>query len=237
MQEIGTKTPVLGIPLSECGFEAAVSSIKAAGTHGRSVHFANAKTMVDATYDLQYRDALANAWMVLPDGAPVAWLLQRATRRHQQRVSGPDVFEALLGDIALRHFFIAPNHEVALSLQARAAGKIVGVIVPEHLQHWEFPIEQFATEIELAKPTHIWVGIGAPKQDHVALRLAQLTPATVLAVGAALEFSAGLSVRAPMFMRQFGLEWLHRLAKNPQRLWKRYLIGNIRFLWIAMTKK
>jgi N-acetylglucosaminyldiphosphoundecaprenol N-acetyl-beta-D-mannosaminyltransferase len=77
----------------------------------------------------------------------------------------------------------------------------------------------------------IWVGLGAPKQDIMAARLRELDAApAIFCVGAAFDFVAGTVTRAPLWMRRSGLEWLHRLLSEPRRLWRRYLIGNPRFV-------
>ena len=231
------KQAVCGIGITVATRSEAIAAICGEPLQGRSVHFANAKTIVDADNNHAYRDALRSAWMVLPDGAPIARLVSKATGTHQQRVAGPDVFEELLSNTTLRHFIIAPNHAVVSYFEREAESNIVGFLVPEFMEHWEFPIETFSKAIEAVQPTHVWVGLGSPKQDFVALKLAQVTCTTVLAVGAALEFSSGQSKRAPELMQRLGFEWLYRLITNPRRLWKRYLFGNTRFLWIVSKQK
>ncbi len=75
------------------------------------------------------------------------------------------------------------------------------------------------------------LGSGLPKQDLIAYRFRKLHAAPViLCVGAAFDFVAGTMERAPSWMRRSGLEWVHRLSREPRRLWRRYLIGNPRFV-------
>jgi N-acetylglucosaminyldiphosphoundecaprenol N-acetyl-beta-D-mannosaminyltransferase len=77
----------------------------------------------------------------------------------------------------------------------------------------------------------VWIGLGAPKQDVIGARMRDGEAAPLLfCVGAAFDFLSGTKRRAPKWMRRSGLEWLHRLLSEPGRLWKRYLIGNARFL-------
>jgi len=84
--------------------------------------------------------------------------------------------------------------------------------------------------IRAARTGLLWVGLGAPKQDITAERLRRLDAApAILCVGAAFDFLSGAKRRAPAWMQRAGLEWLHRLAHEPRRLWRRYLIGNSRF--------
>jgi N-acetylglucosaminyldiphosphoundecaprenol N-acetyl-beta-D-mannosaminyltransferase len=76
----------------------------------------------------------------------------------------------------------------------------------------------------------VWVGVSAPKQEIWAVRWASTIGHPVVCVGAAFDFLSGRKARAPRWMRTAGLEWLFRLASEPRRVWKRYLIGNAVFM-------
>ena len=80
----------------------------------------------------------------------------------------------------------------------------------------------------------VWVGLGTPKQDIESERLAAALPIVAVAVGAAFDFTAGTLQEAPAWMKSVGLEWFYRLIKEPRRLWKRYVFGNLRFLKAAL---
>jgi N-acetylglucosaminyldiphosphoundecaprenol N-acetyl-beta-D-mannosaminyltransferase len=82
------------------------------------------------------------------------------------------------------------------------------------------------------------VGISTPKQEYwMRDHVAHLPGATLLGVGAAFDFHAGMVKRAPVVMRRLSLEWLHRLASEPRRLWRRYLIMAPKFVWHVMREK
>jgi N-acetylglucosaminyldiphosphoundecaprenol N-acetyl-beta-D-mannosaminyltransferase len=87
--------------------------------------------------------------------------------------------------------------------------------------------------IEEFRPNVVWVGLGTPKQDLVAQELCHLINVPLVCVGAAFDFVSGGKKTAPVWMQQFGFEWLFRLASEPQRLWKRYLLGNLKFVLLA----
>lgn len=199
---------------------------------GATVHFANAKTIVDSQEQVEYRALLNDALLVLPDGLPVAWSVSRAVKVKQLRICGPDIFGELLRNESLRHFLIAPREAVLAAIKSQRHVNIVGYVVPNHVDVGKFPISDFVERIKASGATHVWVGIGSPKQDFLAHELAKEVNALVLGVGAAMEFFCGLQQRAPLTLRRLGLEWLHRLCSDPRRLWRRYLLGNIRCLWI-----
>ena len=78
----------------------------------------------------------------------------------------------------------------------------------------------------------VWLGMGCPKQEYWMARYRHEVQAPViLAVGAAFDFIAGTVPQAPPLLQNLGLEWLFRLAREPRRLWKRYLVRNPYFIW------
>ncbi len=82
------------------------------------------------------------------------------------------------------------------------------------------------------------VGMGMPLQERwIARVFDQLPPATILTAGSCLEYLSGNRSRCPMWMSRSGLEWLFRLLQEPRRLWRRYLIGNPRFLFRILLER
>ena len=87
--------------------------------------------------------------------------------------------------------------------------------------------------INAAQPDLLWIGMTAPKQEKWTyshwneLRI----NCHVGTIGAVFDFYAGTVKRAPLWWQQHSLEWLYRLVKEPRRMWRRYLIGNMLFLW------
>jgi N-acetylglucosaminyldiphosphoundecaprenol N-acetyl-beta-D-mannosaminyltransferase len=102
------------------------------------------------------------------------------------------------------------------------------------------PVEETAivNAINSASPDVLWVGLGTPKQDIWAANHATaVTAPVILTVGAAFDFLAGRVPRAPGWMRRTGLEWAFRLAAEPRRLWRRYLVTNTRFIWMLAKEE
>ena len=90
-------------------------------------------------------------------------------------------------------------------------------------------------KINAARPDVVWVGLGMPKQDLWAAKHQDSIEAPVImAVGAAFDFHADIVRQAPRWLQRSGGEWLFRLIQEPRRLWRRYLIGNTRFLWLVL---
>jgi N-acetylglucosaminyldiphosphoundecaprenol N-acetyl-beta-D-mannosaminyltransferase len=79
----------------------------------------------------------------------------------------------------------------------------------------------------------LWIGLGTPRQDYLVHLLAPQLSIPVVPVGAAFDFWSGAIKEAPRVLQGTGLEWVYRLAKEPRRLWRRYLLGNPRFVLSA----
>ena len=206
--------------------------------------FCTASSVVAATEDSDVKDAINAAGMVCPDGMPLVWLGRRRGL-NVERVYGPDfmtyVFETTHG--TLNHFFFGGAPGVAEKMAERLRGRfpalsIVGTFSP--------PMELSATEINgevvdclnSSSADVIWVGLGHPKQEIWMNRYRPHLQAPVLAgVGAAFDFHSGRRKEAPDWMKRSGLQWLHRLLDEPGRLWKRYLVGNTKFLWLVAVDR
>ena len=92
-------------------------------------------------------------------------------------------------------------------------------------------------QINASRADLVWVCLGCPRQERwIAQHRDKLNAPVLLAVGAAFDFAAGKTNRAPKFMREHGLEWLHRLLKDPRRLARRYLVYNAFFLYLLLTR-
>lgn len=199
--------------------------------------FANAYSVALAQHDSAYFELLNGPGVNFADGHPVARALRAAVPTAGQ-VRGPSLFEAALRvwiGPEHRHYLLGSSSDVLQRIKSRAEGdcagiRIVGTMSPPFRPMTDADIDEMVADIRRTGATVVWVGLGTPKQDFVALRLAELLRVPCLAVGAAFDFYAGTKRAAPEWMRKGGLEWVFRLATEPRRLWKRYLWGNTIFL-------
>jgi N-acetylglucosaminyldiphosphoundecaprenol N-acetyl-beta-D-mannosaminyltransferase len=91
-------------------------------------------------------------------------------------------------------------------------------------------LQSLADRITQAGADVVWIGLGTPRQDYLVRQLAPLLDCVVVPVGAAFDFLAGRVGEAPASLHGSGFEWVHRLVKEPRRLWRRYLLGNPKFV-------
>ena len=128
----------------------------------------------------------------------------------------------------IRHYFYGATPDVLDRIVARVrtmvgADAVVGWHSPAFRPAGATEDPAVIAKIADAKPDVIWVGLGLPKQEYwMAAYQPQFSSSLMVGVGAAFDFFAGTQPRAPLAFQRLGLEWLHRLAKNPARLWPRY---------------
>jgi N-acetylglucosaminyldiphosphoundecaprenol N-acetyl-beta-D-mannosaminyltransferase len=212
-------------------------------TGGRHVHLVNAYTIACADKDPRYRKVLVEGALNLPDGKPLEWVT-RALRLDPplRQVRGPGLLVDVL-DVGqaygVRHFLLGSTPEV-LDLMVQEAharfpgAQIVGCDSPPFSPADDAEFRRRDRLISESGADLVWVGLGTPKQDYEAERIARNLPVTAVAVGAAFDILAGTLPEAPRWASRLGLEWLFRLAREPRRLWRRYLFGNARFLRVAL---
>jgi N-acetylglucosaminyldiphosphoundecaprenol N-acetyl-beta-D-mannosaminyltransferase len=183
--------------------------------------------------------ALEAAWLNFPDGAPVAWLMRRHGAGTARRVAGPDLMPRVIEagqETGIRHFLFGSSPDVLERLEQRLLDRFPGAIIagsisPPFRELSDEENERFAAQIAASRADIVWVGLGLPKQDEWLHRTADLfAPAVGLGVGAAFDFLAGTKPRAPEWVQRAGLEWMHRLLKEPRRLAGRYATTNTEFM-------
>jgi N-acetylglucosaminyldiphosphoundecaprenol N-acetyl-beta-D-mannosaminyltransferase len=202
------------------------------------VHFCAAHPTVEARRDPTYRELLNKGALNVADGMPVAWAA-RMCGSSTERLAGPDSMGLVAAwgvERGLRHYLFGGTPATLERLQRRLEERYPGILIvgaeaPPFRPMTDDEVAEAARRIQDAGAQTVWVGLGAPKQDFTAHRFRVLHAAPVtLCVGAAFDFVAGTLQRAPLWMRRSGLEWVHRFAAEPRRLWRRYLIGNAEFV-------
>ena len=213
---------------------------------GRAVHLCNAYTMSLALHDDSLRDSLNEADANLCDGMPLVWIARRLGLSHmRERVYGPDLMVATIDRgraEGIRHYLYGSTPEVIALLETNLRQRFPGVEIVGAESGPFRPLteneeQELAHRIADAAADVVWVGLGTPRQDLFVDRFRDFVPATLIAIGAAFDFHAGTKRQAPRVVQRFGFEWLFRLITEPRRLWKRYLIGNGRFVLAVLRRR
>lgn len=232
-----------GVRIDRWSRAEAVDRLVAVGT-GRqpcAVHLINAYTLSLAARDADFASRLDAGDMNLIDGMPLVWLARRKGLP-AERVYGPALFAETVDRgraRGLRHYLYGSTPDVVQQLANRLRAKypgaeVVGVHSPPFRPLRPEEVAEFVDDVAATGAHIVWVGLGTPKQDEFVHQMRRQFPVPVVAVGAAFDFLAGTKRQAPGWMQRLGLEWLFRLASEPRRLWRRYLVGNCVFVWSAL---
>ena len=204
----------------------------------RYVCITNVHSIVTASQDREFSKVLAQADMCTPDGTPVAWLMRKLGHKDQVRVNGPDLMWQYCAhaQITGESFYLYGGEQKTLDvLSARLKEcfpdlNIAGSYSPPFRQLTEQEDTEIIEQINASGAGVVWVSLGCPKQEKWMFDHRGKINAVMIGVGAAFDYHAGTIKRAPLWMQNSGLEWLHRLCSEPRRLWKRYLVTNTLFV-------
>lgn len=245
LQHTGARStlPVIGVPIDALSWPEALSRLAkwAKAGESRYVSICNVHSVVTAQHDAVFSSALHEADMATPDGAPVAWLMRRLGRTSQERINGPDLMWRYCAEAAKREesiYLYGGKPEVLDILRSRLPEqfpglKITGAYSPPFRPLTKDEDEAIVAEINSSGAGTVWISLGCPKQEKWMAEHRGRVNAVMVGVGAAFDYHAGSVKRAPLWMQNAGLEWLHRVCSEPRRLWKRYLITNSLFIYYA----
>jgi N-acetylglucosaminyldiphosphoundecaprenol N-acetyl-beta-D-mannosaminyltransferase len=202
-------------------------------------------SLMQAQHAASFKKILGDADLVVPDGFPLVWLGRRKGFALRRRVYGPELMERFCEATAAngyRHFLYGGAPGVAEELAARLTARypalqIAGVFCPPFRSLTQEEDDEAVSLINRTRPDIVWVGLGAPKQERwMAEHQSRLDAPVLVGVGAAFDFHTGRVAQAPPWMREHGLEWLFRLAREPGRLWRRYLIYGTEFVALVLLE-
>jgi len=200
-------------------------------------HLTAVSTFNFAMENSEFKEIL-NSGVVICDSKPI-FLTLKSLRTSVEMIRGADFMRAVLkSDLGTRrHFLIGSNPDQLFKLSRFIAinypkVQVSGAFSPPITDHET--IIGFVLQIrELQMSDIVWVGLGSPKQDFVAAEISRKLNITAVGIGAAFDYLSGNIKEAPSMFRSSGFEWFYRLVLEPRRLWRRYLIGNSKFLWLA----
>lgn len=229
---------VLGVRVDNMDLTGTIGWIQSslAGTRPRHVSFVNADCLNIACRDPGYRAALAAADLVLPDGIGLKLAGRILRESVRQNVNGTDLFPRLCAAIEKDSrgvFLLGGRPGVPDAAATWIAENCPGVRVLG-TEHGYFTPEEEESVVERIRRSGadlLLVALGAPRQElWIDRHLPHLGVRVAMGVGGLLDFYSGRIPRAPLWVREIGMEWLFRMYQEPRRLWRRYVIGNGLFL-------
>lgn len=232
---------ILGINICVTDMKKTVTYLEQNLEHlrGKYICVSNVHTTIMAFRDKNYQRVQNSAAMALPDGKPLSIVSRIRGFKEAQRVPGPDLMPAMFelsDEKGYRHFFYGSKPETLQMLEINLRNKypnlqIVGMYAPPFRKLTEEEDEKIIHIINDSKPDFIWVALGAPKQEIWMNEHMNRLTGIMIGVGAAFDFEAGMVKRAPRWMQELCMEWMHRILQDPVRLLPRYISTNFTFLW------
>lgn len=209
----------------------------------------NAHSYNMAWKDDLFAEALSKGDVLIPDGASIVkaceWI--GAKSQPKERVAGWDLFVYEMERLNRKGgkcMFMGSSEKVLELVKKRASVDYPNIAVETYSPPYkpEFNDEDnrsIINAINEVDPDLLWIGMTAPKQEKWTYsHWSELNiHCHVGTIGAVFDFFAGTAKRAPLWWQRHGLEWLYRLINEPRRMWRRYLIGNVLFLWYMAVEK
>ncbi len=213
-------------------------------THaGGRVVTPNVDHIVQLEKNEEFRQAYQDAALVLTDGQPLIWISRWLGCPIKEKISGSDLFPRLCELAAEKGYTMyllgaarGVAAEAARRLTQKNSGlRIVGIDSPEYgFEKDPQRVEEVIAKITETAPDILVAGLGTPKQEiFLWKQREQLKGILAFGMGASLDFEAGNVKRAPRWMQKCGLEWLYRLCREPRRLFKRYLVDDMKIFPLA----
>lgn len=209
----------------------------------------NAFSYDNARKDVLFSEALQKGDVLIPDGISIvkACRFLNAKSQPKERIAGWDLFVyemEKLNRVGGKVMFLGSSDAVLNLIRQRVAEKYPKIEVDTYSPPYK-PVfsdeenEAMISAINHSNPDLLWIGMTAPKQEKWAYtHLDRLdVHCHIGTIGAVFDFFAGTVKRAPERWQRVGLEWLYRLLSEPRRMWRRYFIGNAKFIYYIMLEK
>ena len=236
----------LGIPVDAITMEDTLQKVEDAVVNNKCIHHSviNAGKVVLMQKDQLLTLSVITADLINADGQSIVWAARFLGLSIPERVAGIDLMENL---ISLSHknsykcFFLGASKEVIEELVAKYSKKYSKNMIAGYRNGYFNSDEEkdIVEEITNSGANILFVAITSPKKEIFLNRHKEDLKCVnfIMGVGGSFDVIAGKVKRAPILAQKLGLEWLYRLLQEPRRMWKRYLVGNLKFIYIIIRKK
>jgi N-acetylglucosaminyldiphosphoundecaprenol N-acetyl-beta-D-mannosaminyltransferase len=237
------KPRIFGVAVDRLTMDQTVDRCRLLIESGRSAqHVAlNAGKVVLMQDDPNLRAIVSRCEVVSPDGMSVVWASRLLGTPVPERVPGIDLMARLLELAETKEwpvYFLGARAEILARFLTVVQRRYPRLVIAGYRDGYSARGEQTADEIANSGAKLLFVGISSPyKEQFLAEHLPRMAPIFAMGVGGSFDVWAGKTRRAPSWMQRTGLEWFYRLIQEPQRMWKRYVFGNLRFAWLVVQAR
>jgi len=199
-----------------------------------------------AEQDAEFKTALANSDVLLPDGVGITFASKFLNNKKIGKIAGADIHEFLLKKLNKEHgscFYLGASNETLAKIQDKIKLEYPNIRVGSFSPAFKPTFTAADTKIMVAaandfKPDVLFVGMTAPKQEKWSYaNKVQLNAGLICSIGAVFDFYAGTVTRPSKIWIDSGLEWLGRFIKEPKRMWRRYIYYGVIYVGYLLKKK
>lgn len=234
---------IIGVRINSTDYSRVTKSVFewALRHESRYVCAANVHMLMEAHDSPSYSQLINSADLIVPDGMPLVWFMHLKKIKKQGRIYGPTLMLHVLEAAAGKRIpvgFYGGRSGVLDVLISRMKERFIGLEIaysfsPPFRELTDEEDKEIINDIRCSGARILFVGLGCPKQEIWMAEHHSKMNVVMLGVGAAFDFHAGAKPQSPAWLQRFGLEWLFRLFTEPQRLWRRYIYNNPRFILLA----
>ena len=202
----------------------------------------NVDKLVKASRDPELRRIINDCDLINVDGMPVVWAARLLGKPLKARVAGIDLFEALMQRAATagwRVFLLGARDDVVAGVKRLYEQKYRGLTIAGYRNgYWHRAEEQgVAEQIAAARADLLFVAISSPRKEQFLGRYqASMRVPFAMGVGGSFDVAVGKVRRAPAWMQHSGLEWFYRFLQEPRRMFRRYFIDDMAFIWLFLKE-
>jgi N-acetylglucosaminyldiphosphoundecaprenol N-acetyl-beta-D-mannosaminyltransferase len=241
---MGERITMMGCAIDNLSMEETLQTIEGFIQSGQPHQHVvvNVDKLVKADRDPDLRRIINECALVNVDGMPVVWASRLLGKPLKERVAGVDLFEALMaraGERGWRVFLFGAREEVVGAVAATYGRRYPGLVLAGWRNgYWRDADEaQVAAQIRDARPDLLFVAISSPKKEQFLGRWqAEMKVPFAMGVGGTFDVAIGRVKRAPRWMQKAGLEWFYRFLQEPRRMFRRYFIDDMAFVWMLIKE-
>ncbi|MEO5783469.1 MAG: WecB/TagA/CpsF family glycosyltransferase [Ginsengibacter sp.] len=232
---------ICDIPVDALTMQQTINLIDDAIIENRPIHHVviNAAKVVNAQKNSALKESIVNCDIINADGQAIVWTSHLLNRPLPERVSGIDLMEELVTLAARKNykiFFLGTKEEIVTKVVEVYTNKYGKQIIAGYRNGYYKKEEEeiIAKQIADSNAHILFVAITSPKKEIFLNTYKNIIKVPfIMGVGGSFDVVAGFVKRAPKWMQKWGLEWFYRTLQEPRRMWKRYLVGNSKFIYLV----
>ncbi|MBS7787524.1 WecB/TagA/CpsF family glycosyltransferase [Flavobacterium sp. CYK-55] len=240
------RVSILGTHIDNLTMEETIKEIEIAINDKKQIHHVvvNAGKIVSMQADPDLKESVNSADIINADGQAVVWASRLLKKPLKERVAGIDLFINLIKKAHEKNhkiFLLGAKQEIVEKVQKRIASEFsINVVAGYANGYFEKEDEEkIIKQIVDSAPQMLFVAMTSPHKEMFLYRNREALKQVnfIMGVGGSFDVYSGKIKRAPILLQKIGMEWFFRLIQDPARMWKRYLVGNSKFITLVFKER